>query len=332
VGNYGDTLKSKYDLDNRYAVCYISLDASIIIFKEIIALKNSIRSQMGYFMLITAVFLLTGLCSLASAQSTAPASVKLATCMNDSGLFDRIMPDFTSETGIQVDVIACGTGRALELAKAGDIDVAIVHDPGTEIQFIEDGYGLARYYVAQNEYAIVGPQDDPANIAFALTVADAFKAIMDSESTFISRGDNSAINIRELEIWSELEDAPSNDWYIICGPSTIGQLLTMADEMQAYTLVDTGTYWSMADKIGIKILYPASFPSGEEMLLNVFSIVTINPELNPDINQENVQALIDWLTGPEGRERVSNDQMNGHALYYVNPDGYGNEPVTSGGN
>ncbi|MCX6647709.1 MAG: substrate-binding domain-containing protein [bacterium] len=329
--------KSKYGLDKRYAVCYISLDNFIMPSREKIAMKNTIRSQMGYFMLITAVFLQTTLCSLASAQSStggasSPVSIKLVTCINDSGLLDRILPEFTSETGIQVDVISAGTGRALELAKAGDVDVVLVHDPDLERQFIADGYGLARYYVAQNEYAIVGPVDDPAHIASASNVMDAFRAIMDSESTFISRGDNSAINIRELEIWGELDATPSGSWYIQSGSPTLGAMLTMTNEMEAYTLTDTGTFRSMEDNLDIVILYPESSPSGESMLLNIYSIVSLNPDLHPDLRQDEVDALIEWITGPEGQNRISDFQMNGHVLYTVNPDGYADASTQAIGN
>jgi len=258
----------------------------------------------------------------ASDDRSAPVSIKLVTCINDSGLLDNILPVFTSETGIEVDVISAGTGRALELAKAGDVDVVLVHDPDSEIQFINDGYGLARFYVAQNEWAIVGPKTDPAHVISSSTVADAYRAIMDSGSIFISRADKSAVHLLELNIWADLVVTPSGEWYIQAPTATLGDLVIMADEMQAYTMIDTSTFHSMEDQLNLSILYPQTSPSDDPALLNIYSIISLNPSINPDLKLAEANKLIDWLTGPEGRELITGFQVNGRNLYYVNPDGY----------
>ena len=258
-----------------------------------------------------------------SEDRSVPVSIKLATCLNDSGLLDNVLPVFTSETGIEVDVISAGTTRCLEMAKAGDVDTVLVHDPESEIQFINDGYGLARFYVAQNEYAVVGSNSDPARVASTSSVADAFKAIMDSGSIFISRADRSAVNILELRIWGDLGVNPSGEWYVQAPTAMLGDMLVMADEMRAYTFVDTGTFHAVEKNLDLSILYPSTFPSGDPVMLNIYSIISLNPALNPDLKQAEANKLIEWLTGPEGRGLIAGFQVNGKTLYQVNPDGYG---------
>jgi tungstate transport system substrate-binding protein len=251
-----------------------------------------------------------------TAESPELVTIKLATTtsVDNSGLLAYLLPIFTGETNIGVDVIAVGTGRALELGQAGDVDVVLVHDQEAEEEFIAEGYGLERHYVAENEFVIVGPESDPAGIKDLPSVTDAFKAIMDTETIFVSRGDESGTHKREQALWAEAELTPEGEWYVQAGQG-MGAVLTMTDEMQGYTLTDTGTFYSMEDNLDLVILY-----SGDELLKNIYSIIPLNPDLYPDLHHDEVAIFIDWLTGPEGRELIGGFEVNGHVLFEVRED------------
>jgi tungstate transport system substrate-binding protein len=205
-------------------------------------------------------------------------TIKLATTtsVDNSGLLGYILPVFTESTGIDVDVIAVGTGRALELGKAGDVDLVLVHSPQAEEEFIAGGYGVGRHYVAQNEFVIVGPETDPADLHSMNSAAEAFSDIMGAEATFVSRGDDSGTHKREKEIWERMGVKPEGKWYVEAGQG-MGAVLTMANEMQGYTLTDTGTFYSMEDNLDLVILF-----SGDPVLDNIYSVIPLSPELHPD--------------------------------------------------
>ncbi|MFH1675400.1 MAG: substrate-binding domain-containing protein [bacterium] len=174
--------------------------------------------------------------------------IKLATTtsVDNSGLLGYLLPVFKEKTGIGVDVIAVGTGAALELGKKGDVDIVLVHAPDAEEEFIAGGFGVARHYIAQNEFVIVGPESDPAGIKGTPTAAEAFGKIRDSGKKFISRGDDSGTHKKELSVWKSMNVTPEGEWYIEAGQG-MGAVLIMANETEAYTLTDTGTFYSMGD-------------------------------------------------------------------------------------
>ena len=255
-----------------------------------------------------------------SAPPEAPASpeaqgatIKLATTtsVDNSGLLAYLLPIFKEETGIQVDVIAVGTGAALELGRKGDVDVVLVHAPEAEEEFIAQGYGVAHHYICQNEFVIVGSESDPAGIRGATTAADAFALIRDSNSKFISRGDDSGTHKMEKSIWASMNVTPEGEWYIEAGQG-MGAVLTMANEMQVYTLTDTGTFYSMEDNLDLVILL-----SGDPALLNIYSIIPLNPGVHPDLKHDEAMRLVNWITSQEAVDLINGFEVNGHVLFAV---------------
>lgn len=221
------------------------------------------------------------------------------TSTQDSGLLDYLLPLFQKDTGIKVKVLAKGTGEALALGKAGDVDCLLVHAKSQEEQFVKDGYGLERIEVMYNDFIIVGPKDDPAKIS-TLAPKDAvaaFKQIASSQAKFISRGDNSGTNTKELSIWKSAGITPSGKWYISAGKG-MGAVLTMADEEKAYTLTDRATYLSMKDKLGLNIVTEKG-----SSLLNQYAIIRINPAKNK-IKTAESEEFIKWMTSSKGQQLI----------------------------
>jgi tungstate transport system substrate-binding protein len=238
------------------------------------------------------------------------------TSVDNTGLLGYLLPVFRGETGIEVDAVAVGTGAALQLARDGNADIVLVHDREAEEQFIAEGHGLSRHYVAQNEFVIIGPEDDQADASSAETAADAFAKIMETESRFVSRGDNSGTHMRELSIWERAGLEPGGEWYVEAGQG-MGAATTVANEMGAYTLIDTGTFYSMEDSIDLVMLF-----SGDPILVNVYSIIPLNPEMHPDLHLEEAQRFMEWLTSPETGELIEGFKVNGHTLFHVDVNGY----------
>ena len=251
--------------------------------------------------------------SKANHQAEKNISIRLATTTScdNSGLLKHILPDFKSKTGIGVDVIAVGTGKALELGKNGDVDVVLVHAPDTEKQYIENGWATNRTYVCQNEFVIVGPESDPAKLSNAKSALDAMRRIQKNKSEFISRSDNSGTHKKELSIWKNAGIEPSGDWYIKAGQG-MGAVLIMAYEMDAYTLTDTGTYYAMTSKLNLPIAF-----SGDSNLENVYSVLKLNPEKHPDLNHSDVKEFIEWLTSDETAKLIRAFEVNEHTLFSV---------------
>lgn len=221
------------------------------------------------------------------------------TSTQDSGLLDYLLPLFEKDTGIKVKVLAKGTGEALALGKTGDVDCLLVHAKSQEEQFVKDGYGLERIEVMYNDFIIVGPKDDPAKISTTAPkdAVAAFKQIASSEASFISRGDNSGTNTKELSIWKSAGITPSGKWYISAGKG-MGAVLTMADEKKAYTLTDRATYLSMKDKLGLAIVTEKG-----SSLLNQYAIIRINPAKNK-IKTAESDEFIKWMTSSKGQQLI----------------------------
>lgn len=238
--------------------------------------------------------------SILSCNSTNEKSFILATTTStqDSGLLDFIIPKFEKETGIKVKVVAKGTGEALEMGKRGDADCLLVHAKSKEEQFIKDGYALKRYDVMYNDFVIVGPQNDSANIKSADNdPLLSFKKIYEKKATFISRGDESGTHIKEKEIWKKLNINPSGDWYISAGAG-MGAVLKMADEKGAYTLTDRATYLSMKDKISLIIVAEKN-----PILYNQYGIMMVNPKKHK-IKEKEVQNFIEWILSDKAQKLI----------------------------
>jgi tungstate transport system substrate-binding protein len=266
---------------------------------------------------------------VAPAEVTLPAEgakliLATTTSTADSGLLDLILPDFEAKTGSSVDVIAVGTGQALEIGSKGDADVVLVHSRKGEDQFVADGHARERFDVMYNDFIVVGPTADPAKVAGMAMAKDAFQAIMDSESLFVSRGDKSGTNTKELSIWSSLNITPTAEmaWYNAIGQG-MGDTLLFANEQSGYTLADRGTYLSMRDKLpGLAILVGGNSldKNQDKSLLNPYGVLAVNPEMHPGVNAALAEAFVAWLISPETQKMIGGYGVDtfGQPLFYPN--------------
>jgi tungstate transport system substrate-binding protein len=220
------------------------------------------------------------------------------TSTENSGLLTALLPPFEKAANVKVDVIAVGTGKALELGKNGDVDVVLVHARAMEDKFVADGFGVNRRDVMYNDFIIVGPEDDPAKIKETKTAVEAFKKIAEVQAPFISRGDDSGTHQKEKEIWAKVGITPEGKWYQEAGQG-MGVVLTMAHEKRAYTLADRGTYMAYTSKVDLKVLN-----EGDPILYNPYGIIAVNPEKFPHVNYTKAMALIEWVTSPEGQQII----------------------------
>lgn len=221
------------------------------------------------------------------------------TSTDDSGLLDYLLPDFESQEGVKVDVIAVGTGQALQLGEDGNVDVLLVHARPREDAFMAANHGIRREDVMYNDFVILGPADDPAGIKGMTSAADAFKKIAETESLFISRGDESGTHAKELSIWKAAGIEPDGEWYISAGQG-MGEVLTMANEQQAYTLSDRATYLARwKEGLDLEIL-----GEGDKILFNPYGVIAVNPEKNPNINAAMAQKFIDWIISVAVQEKI----------------------------
>lgn len=247
-----------------------------------------------------------------------PQDVVLATTtsVNDSGLLDYLSPQLQKDTGINLKIIAQGTGQAIKTGESGDADVLLVHDRKSEDKFIESGNGLKRIELMYNFYVIAGPQNDPAGIKGLKekNASDAFKKIAAAQSNFVSRGDDSGTNKKELSIWKAIGIEPSGSWYISAGKG-MGAVLSMSDEKNAYTLTDKATYLSMKDKLSLQILLENS-----KDLKNQYTIMQVNPELHKAINSKGAAKFIKWITSDKALKMINNygKDKYGENLFNVN--------------
>lgn len=245
--------------------------------------------------------LLAGCSSPAPTPAPEPQSITLATTTStqDSGLLDVLLPDFEQEYNIRVEVVAVGTGQALEIGEAGDADVLLVHARAKEDEFMAEGHGVRREDVMYNDFVIVGPEDDPAGIKGLGSASEAFGRIEEAQATFISRGDESGTHTKEKSIWAEAGIEPTGAWYVSAGQG-MGDVLTMAEEQQAYTLSDRATYLSRTlEGIDLVILV-----EGDPILFNPYGVIAVNPEKSPEIKAEAATEFIDWLISVPTQEKI----------------------------
>ena len=221
------------------------------------------------------------------------------TSTDDSGLLAYILPDFEARYGVRVDVVAVGTGQALTLGMDGNADVVLVHDRAREDAFMAEGHGVRREDVMYNDFVIVGPEDDPAGVAGMTDVSEAFRRIADSESTFISRGDESGTHGKENAVWSAAGIEPSGGWYVSAGQG-MGDVLTMAEEQLAYTLSDRATYLSrLTDGFDLVIVV-----EGDPILFNPYGVMAVNPDKGAHIQADLADQFIDWLISEETKAMI----------------------------
>ncbi len=259
-------------------------------------------------------FLLPLLCFLLGAAPFAVAQqvLKLSTTTSteNSGLLKVLLPAFEKASGLKVQVISVGTGKALELAKNGDVDATLVHARPSEDKFVAAGYGVNRRDVMYNDFVIVGPASDPAGVKGMKDVMAALKKIVDAKAKFISRGDNSGTDQMERRYWKELGAQPTGDAYVSAGLG-MGQVLTMAGELDAYTLTDRATYVAYRAKTGLIVAV-----EGDRKMFNPYGIIAVNPARYKDINTKGAMQLIDWITSKEGQDRIAAFKVEGQQLFY----------------
>ena len=244
-------------------------------------------------------------------------TVASTTSTENSGLFGYILPKFERKTGIDVRVVAKGTGQAIRMAQDGDADVLFVHHKPSELTFVRDGYGINRKEVMYNDFIIVGPQDDPAGIAGMSDASDAFARIAAAETPFASRGDDSGTNKKELEIWREAgvdAQAASGQWYRETG-SGMGATLNTAAAMDAYALADRGTWISFKNKRNLTILV-----EGDDVLFNQYGVILVNPDKFPHVKADAGMTFIDWLVSDEGQQAIAAYKLGGQQLFFPNAE------------
>ena len=241
--------------------------------------------------------------------------VASTTSTQDSGLFGHILPLFKAKTGIDVKVVAQGTGQALDTGRRGDADVLFVHAKAQEEKFVADGFGVKRYPVMYNDFVLIGPKSDPASIKGMTDVAEALKAIKSKGAPFISRGDRSGTHIAELDLWKAAgidigkEKGP---WYKEIGQG-MGAALNTASATNAYVLADRGTWLSFKNRGDLDILV-----AGDKRLFNQYGVMLVNPEKHPHVKKALGQAFIDWLVSPEGQKAIADYKINGQELFFPN--------------
>jgi tungstate transport system substrate-binding protein len=246
---------------------------------------------------------------LAADQSIVLAST---TSVEASGLLANILPKFTAKTGIAVNVVAQGTGKAIDTARRGDADLLLVHDPEAEQQFINEGHGLSRRQIAWNDFVIVGPSADPAHVRGGNDSVAALKAIASAQAPFISRGDRSGTNAAELRFWKiagRMPDALTDKWYRDIGGG-MGQALNAASAMDAYTLSDRGTWLSFNNKGSLVVAI-----EGDPLLLNRYDVIELNPQKHPSAKLDAAKTFADWLVSPDGQQAIGAYQVNGERLF-----------------
>jgi tungstate transport system substrate-binding protein len=221
------------------------------------------------------------------------------TSVQDSGLLDALLPSFKERTGVEVKVVAVGTGQALELGRRGDADVLLVHDPDAEQRFLDEGHGSLRRVVMHNDFVLVGPPDDPAGVRGERSAAGALARVAGRQAPFVSRGDESGTHKKEQALWRLSKAEPGGGWYVRAGGG-MAQTLRLADEKRAYTLTDRGTFLAQRKGLDLAVLV-----EGDPLLVNVYSVILVSPEKHPHVKQDAARQFADFLTSDEGRRIIA---------------------------
>jgi len=251
-------------------------------------------------------------CILSGCGEKPARSIRLATTTSteNSGLLSYILPHFQEKTGIEVHVMAMGTGKALRTAADGNCDVVLVHAPAAEEKFVADGWGVNRRPVMYNDFVILGPAADPAGVKGMKSAAEALKKVAQAKSAFVSRGDNSGTHKKEKHLWKAAGIEPSGEWYRSIGKG-MGEAIVQADEMQAYVLADRATYIAFRNKVKLTVLV-----EGDEALHNPYGVIAVNPKNNPHVKHDDAMKFIEFLTSDEGQKLIGDYQLDGEALFH----------------
>ena len=265
-------------------------------------------------MAVTRILIATLLCLSLPAHAQRFITVASTTSTEQSGLFKHLLPAFEKKTGIQVRVVALGTGQAIDLGKRGDADVAFVHDKQAEEKAVAEGAFVDRHEVMYNDFIIVGPKSDPAK-AKGHDVVGGLKKIAEAKAPFASRGDRSGTHAAELRLWKDAGIDPQQgkgSWYRETG-SGMGPTLNTASGMNAYALADRGTWLSFKNRGDLTILV-----EGDKRLFNQYGVMLVNPEKHPNIKKDDGMAFINWLISPEGQKTIADYKIGGEQLFFPN--------------
>jgi tungstate transport system substrate-binding protein len=240
-------------------------------------------------------------------------TVASTTSTEQSGLFGYLLPIFEKKTGIQVRVVAVGTGQALDLARRGDADVVFVHAKAAEEKFLAEGQGVKRYPVMYNDFVLIGPKSDTVKIAGDKDILEALRKIQGARAAFVSRGDRSGTHMAELTLWQEAGidiDKSKGPWYRDTGQG-MGPALNTASSMNAYILADRGTWLAFKNRGDLTILV-----EGDKRLFNQYGVMLVNPDKHPTVKKELGQTFIDWLVSSEGQKAIAGYKIGGEQLFY----------------
>jgi tungstate transport system substrate-binding protein len=265
-------------------------------------------------LILAAIFVSTIHAASAQERSIVVAST---TSTEQSGLFGFLLPRFFAKTGIQVKVVAVGTGQALDIGRRGDADVVFVHDRPAEEKFMAEGFGVRHFDVMYNDFIVVGPSADPAHLAGGKDVVEAFRKIAAANALFISRGDRSGTHEAELRYWKDAGvaiNAVQDRWYREIGQG-MGSALNMASSTDAYLLADRGTWLSFRNRGTLVILV-----EGDRRLFNQYGVMLVNPAKHPNVKVAGAQAFVDWLISAEGQSTIAQYKIGGQQLFFPNAE------------
>ena len=271
--------------------------------EEEICMKKLLSSILILYLISSAAF------------ATESIIVQSTTSTANSGLYDYLLPKFKGDAGIDVHVVAVGTGQAIKNAQNCDGDVLLVHAKSSEERFVESGYGIERFDVMYNDFVFIGPASDPANIRKSRSVEDSLQKIADSNSIFVSRGDNSGTHKKELALWKNAGIDPkpqSGKWYRETG-SGMGATLNVAVGMNAYTMTDRATWISFGNRQDFEVLY-----QGDQDLFNQYGIIMVNPERCQNVKSEPAKVFINWILSAKGQKIIGGYQLQGKQLFFAN--------------
>jgi tungstate transport system substrate-binding protein len=270
--------------------------------------------------LVIAAALLLG----AGCTSTPLKSITVATTTStrDTGLLDELLPVFRTKTGIEVRVVAVGTGQALEIGRRGDADVILTHDPVGEERFVAEGFGTTRTEVMSNDFVLVGPPDDPGGVGGAKSAVDAFRRVMDKQAVFVSRGDESGTHQKEKATWALAGIDPAGDWYVRSGQG-MGAVLRMADEKRGYALSDRGTFLAQRDKLSLTALC-----ADDPAWVNRYAVIPVNPGRHPHVKHDLARQFAEFLVSDEAQRLIADfgRAKYGEPLFRANPRPVGGGP------
>jgi tungstate transport system substrate-binding protein len=266
--------------------------------------------------LILAALIAVGTALAAPAQAQEKfITVASTTSTEQSGLFGFILPIFQKSTGIQVRVVALGTGQALDMARRGDADVVFVHDEAAERKFVADGHGVERKEVMYNDFVLIGPKGDPAKVAVGKDITAALQQIRAAQAPFVSRGDKSGTHAAELRLWKDAGidiGLQKRQWYRETGLG-MGPALNIASSMNAYILADRGTWLSFKNRGDLTILV-----EGDKRLFNQYGVMLVNPAKHPHVKKDLGQAFVDWVVSPDGQRAIAQYTIGGQQLFFPN--------------